>query len=400
MIKKWLLLIILIMITPLSSAFSFEKNYYTIIEDSELNNSINKIKIDEFNSIEYKVFNNHLCNKYYVRSYNGSLRINVPIEITIENISSNSNVVFSYPGAFHLYLYACDGTNIFNFKFKSEEIDNSEFSSRFAAYKPEYVYFNGNPINDFINNNLKRDINDYKENTLDRNSNLFEFIMINKSDFTYTDNFCKTIGYYLINEFHPATFSESHNDYLCKMGAYSLLKNHFLFTNEIQGFFISDYHYTENYNFESALESILIRKLAEKSIYRKYYNRYQTKDTLDSLYLSLLKPYDKSELYDLQSKNVNLQIPELLDLLSYIDNQLRVSKYNELAITRIDRKNEMLNWLAIIFTFIVGIASPSLIKKIPYSITFEKWYKIKISRKNVESIKDAQTITKNKKSKK
>lgn len=357
-------LITLIMITPIGSAFSFEKNYYVIVEDYEFNESIQMEKDELFNSIEDKMFNNHLCDKYYLRSYKGDLVIKVPFDVTKNNVSSNSDEHFIYPGAFHLYLYSYDDIYIYNFKFKCEDIDNSVFFSRFAAYGPEYVYFNGYPINDYMNYNLNRDFYNYQEKTIDRNSNLYEFILINKSDFTYTDDFCSTIGYYLINEFHPAIFSESHNEYLCNSGAYSLLRNHFLFANEMQGFFISDYDYSENYNFELAFESILIRKLAEKSIYRKYYNRYQTKDLFYSIFLSLSRPNDKSKLYDIQSKNVNLQIPELLNLLDYMDNQLRVSEYNELAITRIDRKNEMLNWLFLIIGFICAIFPIKVIPKL------------------------------------
>ena len=49
-----LLFITLIIITPIGSAFSFEKNYYVIVEDYELNESIRKEKIELFNSIEDK----------------------------------------------------------------------------------------------------------------------------------------------------------------------------------------------------------------------------------------------------------------------------------------------------------------------------------------------------------
>lgn len=368
MIKKLLFLLILIMMVPVGSAFSFEKNYYIILDDTELNQSINKQKMEEFDLIENIMFNNNFCNKYYLKSYRGNLVANIPFE----NIIS-----FNYNGAFHLYLYSCEKSNIFNFKFESNEINDSNNDySRFVAYKPEYIYFNEIPINEFINTNLKKYIYNHRNITIDRNNNLFEFITVKKSDFkyNYTDDFCKSIGYYLVDAFYPATFSDIHKDKLCKTDAYSLLNNHFLYLNEIQGIFISDFDYDDNYNFEDALESILIRKLAEKSIYKKYYNQYQTKNPVYSSYLTLTRPYDKSDLYDIQSKNVNLQKSDLLDLLNYIDNQLRVSKYNELAITRIDRKNEMLNWLAIIIALIGGITLSSLVKKIPYRITFEKRY--------------------------
>ena len=366
MIKKLLFLLILIMIVPMGSAFSFEKNYYVIFDDVELNQSINKQNDEGFDNIENIVFNNNFCNKYYLKSYRGNLVASIP-------------EIFVYDGAFHLYLYSCENSNIFNFKFESNEINATEQYSQFSAYNPKYIKFDEIPINDFINLKLEKYIYNYKNITLDRNNNLFEFITINKSDFKYTNNdtFCKSIGYYIIDAFHPATFSDLHNEKLCKTDAYSLLHNQFLYLNEIQGIFISDFNYPDNYNFEDALESVLIRKLAEKSIYKNYYNQYQTKNPIYSSYLTLSKPYDKSDLYDIQSKNVNIQKSDLLDLLNYVDNQLRVSKYNELAITRIDHKNEMLNWFTIIVGIVVGII-------IRFSKIFE--YIIKILKKFKKAI--------------
>jgi hypothetical protein len=351
------------MIVPMGSAFSFEKNYYVIFDDVELNQSINKQNDESFDNIENIMFNNNLCNKYYLRSYRGNLVAKIPFELTDKsNIKSNVILNYYYTGAFHLYLYSCEKSNIFNFKFESNEINTSEIESRFLAYKPEYISFNEIPLNEFINSNLNKDIYNYENIELDRNNNLFEFIKVKKSDFkyAYNDTFCKSIGYYLIDTFHPSTFSEIHNDNICRTDAYSLLYNQFLYLNEMQGIFISDFNYDDNYNFEDALESILIRKLAEKSIYKNYYNQYQTKNPVYSSYLTLSRPYDKSDLYDIQSKNVNIQKPDLLDLSNYVDNQLRVSKYNELAITRIDRKNEMLNWFTIIVGIVVGIVIRSL----------------------------------------
>ena len=363
MIKKLLFLLILIMIVPMGSAFSFEKNYYVIFDDVELNQSINKQNDEDFDNIENIVFNNNFCNKYFLRSYRGNLVAKIPFESTDKyNIKSNMISDYYYTGDFNLYLYSCEKSNIFNFKFESNEIITPEIESRFVAYRPEYIFFNEIPINEFINSNLNKYIYNYENIELDRNNNLFELIKVKKSDFkyAYNDTFCKSIGYYIIDAFHPSTFSNLHNEKLCKTDAYSLLHNQFLYLNEIQGIFISDFNYPDNYNFEDALESVLIRKLAEKSIYKNYYNQYQTKNPIYSSYLTLSKPYDKSDLYDIQSKNVNIQKSDLLDLLNYVDSQLRVSKYNELAITRIDRKNEMLNWFTIIVGIVIGIVIRSL----------------------------------------
>ena len=142
MIKKLLFLLIFIMIVPMGSAFSFEKNYYVIFDDVELNKSINKQNdewFDKFNNIETIVFNNNFCNKYYLRSYTGNLVVQIPSETT--DLRFNNIVIYS--GAFHLYLYSCENSNIFNFKFESNDINATEKYSSFSAYKPEYIEFEG-----------------------------------------------------------------------------------------------------------------------------------------------------------------------------------------------------------------------------------------------------------------
>ena len=145
MIKKLLFLLIHIMIVPMGSAFSFEKNYYVIFDDVELNQSINKQNDEGFDNIETIVFNNNFCNKYYLRSDEGNLVINVPFEIIENNRSSNSNMVIPYLGTFHLYLYSCEKSNIFNFKFESNEINGTGIYPKYLAYNPKYIYFDETP---------------------------------------------------------------------------------------------------------------------------------------------------------------------------------------------------------------------------------------------------------------
>ncbi len=348
--KIFLFLIVLTLAIPFTNAFTFEKNYYVIFDNVQLKNLSGYQKFD-FNEIENKSFNNHLCDKYYLGSYKGPLEVKVPIQFFYDNSTDYMTNIVIYPGALHKYLYRCDNNiNIFDFQFKSDEIETDEFSSRFAAYKPEDVFFGNIQLTDLINIALEKYVDNVTYISSDRNRMLFEFLKINKPDFTYSESFCNEVGYYMINEFPPAYFSQAHKESLCKNSAYSLLNNHFLNINSMQGFFISDNKNALNLDFDEALEWILVRKLAERTIYIKYYNIYQTKNPFSSLWLSLIKYNDKSKLYDLQDKNVNLQVTELIDLLYYVDENLQVSKYSELAITRIDRKNEMLNWLGIILT--------------------------------------------------